>query len=153
MSLAAQLTSTDEEIATEAMQIDDETSMASETEALGSAETAFQEKVLSTICDEYIYHSRTEVSFTPKVKCPKPTHTSFRSLSWHTSRSCTLKLFLVLLWVYEAKGITNIISCSGPICSLHLACVLSHLQQQLPGSETAAQRHPRGFRQFAGRLG
>lgn len=59
-SLASQLTSTDEDAA-EAMQIDGG-STASEQETLEPSEKAFQEKVLSTICDEYIYHSRTEVS-------------------------------------------------------------------------------------------
>ena len=45
------------------MQIDDDTVMASEVDAVGPSETVFQEKVLTTICEEYIYHSRTEVGY------------------------------------------------------------------------------------------
>ncbi len=61
-SLASQLTSIQEVDGPEAMQIDGDTSAAPTAEDFTAAETSFQEKVLSTICDEYIYHSRTEVA-------------------------------------------------------------------------------------------
>ena len=59
-SLASQLTSTEEQSeGLEAMAIDSDNGIDATT---NPAESAFQERILATICDEYIYNSKTEVS-------------------------------------------------------------------------------------------
>lgn len=59
-SLASQLTSTEED-RPEAMEIVSSQGESVPAVAQSPAETAFQEQVLSKICNEFIYHSRTEV--------------------------------------------------------------------------------------------